>query len=126
MQVDFSWNGTDGIIRAVVGGPANAQDYHDRFEQFLTENPALRAAPVLWDLRKLDYSSFTPEEVMRVAALRRELHGFRHDTKAAVLIASGIDYIPMMFLKQKAAVSDMPLEIFLNEAEAVGWLTAAR
>jgi len=122
MQVEFHWDSLAEVIRAQINGPANAQDYFDRFRQFLVDNPDLRTAPMLWDLRQLDFASFTPEEVTKLAELRRSLHEFRHDAKSAVLISSALEYIPMMFLKQTAEISDMPLEIFMEEREAMAWL----
>jgi len=123
MQVEFHWDEPAGVIRAQVKGLANAQDYFDRFRQFLGENPDLQTAPMLWDLRQLDFASFTPKEVAKMADLRRSLHDFRHDAKSAVLISSALEYIPIMFLKQTAEISDMPLEIFMDEKEAMAWLT---
>lgn len=123
MQVELLWDSQAGIIRAAVNGPASAQDYFDRFRQFLIDNPERGTAPILWDLRGLDYSSFTPAEVARLAELRRGLHDLRHDAKAAVLISSALEYLPMMFLKQTAEISNLPLEIFMDEGKALAWLT---
>jgi len=122
MQVEFHWDSQAAVIRAQLNGPANAQDYFDRFRQFLVDNPELQTAPILWDLRQLDFASFTPQEVAKLAELRRSLHEFRQDAKSAVLISSAMEYIPLMFLKQTAEISDMPLEIFMEEREALVWL----
>ena len=113
-----------GRLEVIVSGPA---DLSTITTYVIANQAAWRATNrTLWDLRGLDMSRITSQDILNIDQVFDEIIAFRTDVRAAFLVSEDVERIARIAaVLHQSLKSRFDSEVFVSEPEAIAWLQAS-
>lgn len=111
----------DGILRVIAEGPAVLQTvttYAVRHQDLWAAHQA-----ILWDLRKLDPSRLSSQDVLNIDQAFAEVMTLKPGGQSAILINKELDLVARIAIALgERQGTPVRIRSFLKEKEAINWL----
>lgn len=121
--VDIRHEDSGGMLRVTVTGSAALS----QITAYVIANQAAWAATnrTLWDLRRLDPSRITSQDILHIDQVIDEIIALRTDVRAAFLVSTEVERIARIAAALHASLQErFESRIFVSEEAALAWLRA--
>lgn len=112
---------TDGLLRVTVTGSVELSTITShvvKHQQLWAENKR-----VLWDLRKVDPSGISSQDILNIKHAFAETMLLRRGGNSAILISPELDLVARIAITLSDDMnSNVKIRSFLKEKEAIAWL----
>ena len=121
LKVQIHHRIVSGRLEVVVSGPA---DLSTITTYVIANQAAWRGTNrTLWDLRGLDMSRITSQDILNIDQVFDEIIAFRTDVRAAFLVSEDVERIARIAaVLHQSLKARFDSEVFVSEPDALAWL----
>lgn len=122
MPVTFRYDGEHGLVRFLVTGPLDIDEYRNVVRQVSTDPAIAWNAPAIWDLRHLDFSLMTPEVLHEIVQIRRGFPERVGTVRIGLVIDQEIHEKVLALFKALLGEGADSFQVFYTIEEAEDWI----